>query len=92
MTLSDHASLAPLDVLEAPEPIALLIPLDPSLAANPEPSACNASEAAAGLCGVCDASDARLTAAQKFLRGVAVTKNSAEITDATDIDAVVVSI
>ena len=34
---------------------------------------------------VCDASDARLTAAQKFLRGVAVTKNSAEITDATDI-------
>ena len=60
VTLSDHASLAPLDVLEAPEPIALLIPLDPSLAANPEPSACNASEAAAGLCGVCDASDARL--------------------------------
>ena len=35
---------------------------------------------------VCDASDARLTAAQKFLRGVAVTKNSAEITDAT-VDA-----
>ena len=40
---------------------------------------------------VCDASDARLTAAQKFLRGVSVTKNSAEITDATDIDAVVVA-
>ena len=40
---------------------------------------------------VCDASDARLAAAQKFLRGVAVTKNSAEITDATDIDAVVVA-
>jgi predicted dehydrogenase len=40
---------------------------------------------------VCDASDARLTAAQKFLRGVAVTKNSAEITDATDIDVVVVA-
>ena len=60
VTLSEHASLAPLDVREAPEPIALLIPLDPSLAANPEPSACNASEAAAGLCGVCDASDARL--------------------------------
>jgi len=40
---------------------------------------------------VWDASDARLAAAQKFLRGVAVTKNSAEITDATDIDAVVVA-
>ena len=60
VTLSEHASLAPLEVREAPEPIALLIPLEPSLAANPEPSACNASEAAAGLCGVCDASDARL--------------------------------
>ena len=40
---------------------------------------------------VCDASDARLTAAKKFLRGVAVTKTSADITDATDIDAVVVA-
>jgi predicted dehydrogenase len=40
---------------------------------------------------VCDASDARLAAAQKFLRGVAVTKNSADITAAPDIDAVVVA-
>lgn len=40
---------------------------------------------------VCDASDNRLKAAQKFLRGVAVTKNSAEITHAADIDAVVVA-
>ena len=60
MTLSDHASLAPLDIRNAPEPIALLIPLDPTLAVNPEPSACNTSEAVAGLCSACDASDARL--------------------------------
>lgn len=40
---------------------------------------------------VCDSSDARLGAAQKFLRGVAVTKDSAEITGAADIDAVVVA-
>jgi predicted dehydrogenase len=40
---------------------------------------------------VCDASDARLQAAQKFLRGVAITKNAADITQATDIDAVVVA-
>ena len=47
-------------VRDAPEPIAVLIPLDPTLAANPEPSPCNASEAAARLCSTCDASDARL--------------------------------
>ena len=40
---------------------------------------------------VCDASEARLKAAQKFLRGVAVTKNAAEVTQAPDIDAVVVA-
>ncbi len=40
---------------------------------------------------VCDASDARLKAAQKFLRGVATTSNPAEITQAADIDAVVVA-
>lgn len=40
---------------------------------------------------VCDASDARLKAAQKFLRGVAVTKHAAEITQAADVDAVVVA-
>ena len=60
VTLSDHASLAPLEIRDAPEPIALLIPLDPALAANPEPSACNTSEAVAGLCSACDASDAKL--------------------------------
>ena len=40
---------------------------------------------------VCDGSEARLKAAQKFLRGVAVTTNSADITGAADIDAVVVA-
>lgn len=40
---------------------------------------------------ICDASDARLHAAQKFLRGVAVTKNSGEVTQAADVDAVVVA-
>ena len=40
---------------------------------------------------VCDASAPRRAAAQKFLRGVAVTANAAEITDAPDIDAVIVS-
>ena len=40
---------------------------------------------------ICDSSETRLKAAQKFLRGVAVTKNSAEITKAADIDAVVVA-
>jgi predicted dehydrogenase len=40
---------------------------------------------------VCDSSEARLKAAQKFLRGVAVTTKPAEITAATDIDAVVVA-
>ncbi len=40
---------------------------------------------------ICDFSDARLAAAQKFLKGVAVTRDPAEITRATDIDAVVVA-
>jgi len=40
---------------------------------------------------VCDASDARLQAAQKLFRGVQVTKNSADITGAADVDAVVVA-
>src|SRR5438128_85143 len=40
---------------------------------------------------VCDASEARLKAAQKFQRGIATTTNAAEITQAKDIDAVVVA-
>jgi len=40
---------------------------------------------------VCDASDARLAAARKFARGIGTTKNSADITGATDVDAVVVA-
>lgn len=40
---------------------------------------------------VCDTSDVRLQAAQKFLRGVAVTKDAADITQAPDIDVVVVA-
>ena len=40
---------------------------------------------------ICDASDQRLQSAQKFLRGVAVTKNAADITGAADIDAVIVA-
>ena len=40
---------------------------------------------------VCDASEARLKAAQKLFRGVAVTRNAADITGAADIDAVVVA-
>lgn len=40
---------------------------------------------------MCDAADARLKAAQRFLRGVATTKNSGEITQAADIDAVVIA-
>ena len=40
---------------------------------------------------VCDASEARLQVAQKFLRGVATTTNPTEITQAADIDAVVVA-
>lgn len=40
---------------------------------------------------VCDASDVRLNAARKFLRGVAVTKNATDVTHAADIDAVVVA-
>lgn len=40
---------------------------------------------------ICDASDARLKSAQKFLRGVATTKDARDITEAADIDAVVVA-
>jgi len=40
---------------------------------------------------VCDSSATRLEAARKFLRGVATTTNAAEITNAADIDAVVVA-
>jgi len=40
---------------------------------------------------VADASSARLKVAQKFLRGVATTTNAAEITQAADVDAVVVA-
>ena len=40
---------------------------------------------------VCDASDARLKAAQKLFRGVQFTKNAADIIGASDIDAVVVA-
>ncbi len=40
---------------------------------------------------VCDASPARQAAARKFLRGVAVTADAAEVTRAADIDAVVVA-
>ncbi len=40
---------------------------------------------------VCDASPQRQAAAQKFLRGVAVTANSDDVTRAADIDAVVVA-
>jgi predicted dehydrogenase len=40
---------------------------------------------------VCDASENRLKAAQKFLRGVAVTTKPDDITQAADIDAVVVA-
>lgn len=40
---------------------------------------------------ICDASEARMKAAQKLFRGVQFTKNSADITEATDIDAVVVA-
>lgn len=40
---------------------------------------------------VCDSSEARLKAAQKFQRGVAVTTNPADITSADDVDAVIVA-
>ena len=40
---------------------------------------------------VCDASDARLKAAQKLFRSVQFTKNAADVTGAADIDAVVVA-
>lgn len=40
---------------------------------------------------ICDAAESRLKAAQKFLRGVAVTMNSDEVTQAPDIDAVVIA-
>lgn len=40
---------------------------------------------------IADASEARLKAAQKFLRGVAVTTNAADVIAAPDIDAVIVA-
>ncbi len=40
---------------------------------------------------ICDASEARLKAAQKLFRGMQFTKNSVDITGATDLDAVVVA-
>ncbi len=40
---------------------------------------------------VADASSARQQAAQKFLRGVAVTASAADVTNAADIDAVVIA-
>jgi predicted dehydrogenase len=40
---------------------------------------------------ICDTTDARLAAARKFARGVAVTKDPADIIQADDIDAVVVA-
>ena len=40
---------------------------------------------------VCDAAPARRAAAQKFLRGVAVTADPADITGAADVDAVVIA-
>jgi predicted dehydrogenase len=40
---------------------------------------------------VCDASEARLKAAQKFLRGIEVTQDASAITNAKDVDAVVVA-
>jgi predicted dehydrogenase len=40
---------------------------------------------------VCDASEARLKAAQKLFRGVQVTKDAAAIIGATDLDAVIVA-
>lgn len=40
---------------------------------------------------ICDAAESRLKAAQKFLRGVAVTMNPDEVTQAPDIDAVVIA-
>ena len=60
ISLSDHTSLAPLAVKDAPQPLVLLIPIDADVLANPEPGPCAASEDALGLCGVCDANDARL--------------------------------
>ena len=60
VSLSDHASLSPLAVRDAPQPLVLLIPIDAGALANPEPEPCTASEEALGLCGVCDANDARL--------------------------------
>ena len=60
VSLSDHTSLAPLAVKDAPQPLVLLIPIDADVLANPEPGPCTASEDALGLCGICDANDARL--------------------------------
>jgi predicted dehydrogenase len=40
---------------------------------------------------ICDSSEVRQKAAQKFQRGVAVTTNPTDITSATDVDAVVIA-
>jgi hypothetical protein len=60
VSLSDHASLSPVAVHDTPQPLVLLIPIDAASLANPEPQPCTASEEGLGLCGVCDATDARL--------------------------------
>ena len=60
VSLSDHTSLAPLAIHDAPQPLVLLIPIGAGVLANPEPEPCTASEDALGLCGVCDVNDARL--------------------------------
>ena len=60
VSLSDHTSLAPLAIHDAPQPLVLLIPIGAGVLANPEPEPCTTSEEALGLCGVCDANDARL--------------------------------
>ena len=60
VSLSDHTSFAPLAVHDAPQPVVLLIPIGAGVLANPEPEPCTTSEEALGLCGVCDATDARL--------------------------------
>ena len=60
VSLSDHSSHSPLTVHDTAEPLVLFIPIDAASLANPEPQPCTASEAAIGLCAVCDAADARL--------------------------------
>ena len=60
VSLSDHTTLSTLAVRDTAQPLVLLIPVDAASLANPEPQPCSASEAAIGLCAVCDAADARL--------------------------------